>query len=333
MVGEIRDRETADTAFQAAMTGHLVFTTVHTNDTISTLSRLVDMGVERFKIGPGLLAVTAQRLARRLCDLCKVAVPTPDLDPITIAFMRSHGFQNGYFKNVGCESCDWSGYKGRLGLIEFLEINQSLRDQITSGMDEGALREAALKSGSLMTLTQDALWHLGNGDTTLDEVSPYIDLDKQTFRLSHEAVAANHPVQIVRPVSGKNSVRTILIAMENAAERSALRVAAEAEGFEVMESEDGDDAVALIDKERLALIVADLGLPGKNGFAIARHLRGGTKFEAFPILLTSSKNDEEIEIDAIQAGADDFVGKPASIKLVMARIKGLMRRSSYKNVV
>ncbi|MBV9080387.1 MAG: type II/IV secretion system protein, partial [Elusimicrobia bacterium] len=175
MVGEIRDRETADVAFQAAMTGHFVFTTVHANDTISSFSRLVDMGVERYKIGPGLLAVTAQRLVRRLCSACKKPVTAADVDCGLVAFIKSQGFDTTeYFRPTGCRDCGFTGYSGRLALLEFLEVRQQLRDQISTGVDEAALRESAIRSGLLATLTQDALWHLTRGETSVAEIAPYI---------------------------------------------------------------------------------------------------------------------------------------------------------------
>jgi len=334
MVGEIRDRETADVSFQAALTGHLVFTTVHTNDTISTLSRLVDMGVERFKIGPGLLVVTAQRLARRLCDRCKKPVTAQEADASIIAFMRSHGLPPIYNKPVGCEDCDWTGYKGRLALLEFLEMNQALRDLIGSGADEASIRESALKSGCLMPLTSDALWHLANGDTSVAEAACYIDVDKQTFesnglnRMADES--SDHPVQIVRSSSGQDAIRKILVAGKDAGERGALRLALEAEGFSVSEVEDGDQAVACLETDRLHLVVADLGMQKRNAFSVARHLRGDARFGSMPMLITSNFPEEDLEIEAMQSGADDYVRRPASLRLIVARVKSLLRRSNYR---
>jgi CheY-like chemotaxis protein len=252
---------------------------------------------------------------------------------VIVAFMRSYNLQPVYYNAVGCQECDWSGYKGRLSLIEFLEINQHLRDQITSGQDEGVLRDVATKSGCLISLTQDALWHLANGDTTLDEVAPYIDLDKQTFRLSQEALDQRPPVEIVRPMSGTNSPRKVLLAIRNPLERVALRAAIEAEGIQVAEAEDGETATARIETERLNLVLVDLDLPKKNGFAIARHLRASERFSAFPIIITSDKRDEDAEVDAIQAGADDYVVKGASLRLTMTRLKALLRRTNYSSPV
>jgi DNA-binding response OmpR family regulator len=113
-------------------------------------------------------------------------------------------------------------------------------------------------------------------------------------------------------------------------ERSALKLALEAEGFAVLEAADGDEAVARLENERVHLVVADLGLPKRNAFSVARHLRADTRFGLLPMLVTSTFGEEELEIEAMQSGADDYVKRPASLRLLVARAKSLLRRSTYR---
>lgn len=176
LVGEMRDSETASVAFQAAMTGHLVFSTLHTNDTISGVRRLADMGVERFKIAPALVAVTAQRLVRRLCQHCRKAVDDRDADPTVTALLKQHHLPLIYYQSSGCAQCNDIGYKGRVSIVEFLDVTRRLRELIGAGSDEALLLKTALKEKTLRTMESDALWHLSQGQTSVSEVLPYLSL-------------------------------------------------------------------------------------------------------------------------------------------------------------
>ncbi|PJA18148.1 MAG: type II secretion system protein GspE, partial [Deltaproteobacteria bacterium CG_4_10_14_0_2_um_filter_43_8] len=157
MLGEVRDEETAATAFQAALTGHLVLTTLHTNDTIAAVTRLADMGVERFKVASGLVAITAQRLIRRLCGECRRPVEAAAIEQTLRAAFMAEGLEPKAWAAAGCAKCDMTGYKGRLLLVEFLEVAPALRERIVAGDGEADLRRAALSSGSLHSLRNDAL--------------------------------------------------------------------------------------------------------------------------------------------------------------------------------
>ncbi len=135
LVGEIRDRETADIAFQAALTGHMVFSTLHTNDSVATISRLFDMGVERFKMAPALIGVAAQRLVHRICPGCRAEMP---IEAALAARLRAAGLVEKQFMGKGCENCSFTGHKGRIALTELLD----LRDPPVR-----RLRAAALQRG------------------------------------------------------------------------------------------------------------------------------------------------------------------------------------------
>ena len=160
MVGEIRDRETADTAIRASLTGHFVFSTLHTNDAPSAITRLVDMGVENYLITSSVVAVLAQRLVRVVCPQCKVENGTriaPDGETVRC------------YRGAGCETCFGSGYVGRVGIFELMELNDDIRKLILKGDDAVSITMAARRNG-MRNLREDGWLKVGDGLTTPDEV-------------------------------------------------------------------------------------------------------------------------------------------------------------------
>jgi type IV pilus assembly protein PilB len=169
MVGEIRDLETGGIAIKAALTGHLVLSTLHTNDTPSTITRLIDMGLEPFNLAAALNLVTAQRLLRRICTHCKVETTYEEeyllaakLDPAWID-------KTTFYKGEGCDKCGGAGYKGRQGLYEVMNVNTPIRKAIMSSLSTDDLRDVALAEG-MLTLRMDGLLKVERGITTLEEV-------------------------------------------------------------------------------------------------------------------------------------------------------------------
>jgi general secretion pathway protein E len=160
MVGEIRDRETADIAIRAALTGHLVFSTLHTNDAPSAITRLTDMGVENYLITSSLVAVLAQRLVRVICVNCKQpngSALTPDGEYIEV------------YRGAGCEQCNGRGYISRVGIFEMMDINEEVRRLIMNDTDAGVLTQAARRNG-MRSLREDGWWKIREGVTTVEEV-------------------------------------------------------------------------------------------------------------------------------------------------------------------
>ena len=160
MVGEIRDRETADIAIRSSLTGHFVYSTLHTNDAPSAVTRLTDMGVENYLISSSLVAVLAQRLVRLICDRCKAPDGTriaPDGETVPC------------FRGRGCENCFGSGYTGRVGIFELMELNDEIRKQIMRGDDALAITAVARRNG-MRSLREDGWLKISHGLTTPDEV-------------------------------------------------------------------------------------------------------------------------------------------------------------------
>ncbi|HLL19649.1 MAG TPA: GspE/PulE family protein, partial [Rubrivivax sp.] len=170
MVGEIRDLATAEMAIQAALTGHLVFSTLHTNDAVGAVTRLADLGVPSYLIAATVIGVLAQRLARTLCPACKVrddSITREALDEVATPWRLNGGVRA--YKPVGCLECRHTGYRGRAGLYELLSINESTRSAIHPNMDAAALRKHAIKDG-MRPLRVAGAMKVAEGVTTLEEV-------------------------------------------------------------------------------------------------------------------------------------------------------------------
>ncbi len=169
LVGEIRDFETAEIAVKAALTGHLVLSTLHTNDAPSTINRLMNMGIEPFLVASSLNLVCAQRLVRRICTNCKIDDPLPPAALINVGFTPELAETVVPKKGKGCEKCNQTGYKGRVGLYEVMEIAEELRELILVGASAIELRRKAIEEG-MITLRGSGLRKITDGVTTIEEV-------------------------------------------------------------------------------------------------------------------------------------------------------------------
>lgn len=174
MIGEIRDTETGNIAIQAALTGHLVLSTIHTNSAIGTVSRLMDMGIEPFLISSVLSCVIGQRLVRKVCQDC--AEPwTPPAKALTFWGLEPDENAN-FLKAKGCSRCNHSGYRGRIGIYEVLKIDAELQPLIANGASEAVLKECAMQEGRFTTMRQDAAIKAQRGEITLEEAAAEVVL-------------------------------------------------------------------------------------------------------------------------------------------------------------
>ncbi len=169
LVGEIRDRETADIAVQSALTGHLVFSTLHTNDSASAITRLVDIGVEPFLISSSVLAVVAQRLIRVLCKSCREPYTPDDVALKSIGINADQCREAAIYKSIGCENCFFTGYKGRRGIFEIMLLDDRLKSLILKTHDSNSIKNEALNL-NMVTLRQDGVQKVLNGISTVEEV-------------------------------------------------------------------------------------------------------------------------------------------------------------------
>jgi type IV pilus assembly protein PilB len=169
LVGEIRDFETAEIAIKAALTGHLVLSTLHTNDAPSTISRLMNMGIEPFLVATSVNLIQAQRLIRRICKDCKQEHQNPPEALMEVGFKADEAKTLKTFKGTGCTTCNNTGYKGRIGLYEVMEITDEIRELILIGASALELRKKAIDDG-MITLRESGLHKIRAGVTTIEEV-------------------------------------------------------------------------------------------------------------------------------------------------------------------
>jgi len=337
LIGEVRDSETAQIAVQASMTGHLVLTTLHTNDAAGAVARLVDVGVERPALAATLRGVVAQRLVRRLCPHCSVQVTQPDAEEQALA--TRYGVA-AVRRAVGCERCGQSGYRGRMAVTEILAMQPVLQELIATGAPALEIQRAAILAG-MSTLRQSALQRVRDGSTTLHEVDRVIgDTTEQESAAPVGAVApaaaARSAVVPGAPVANGFSAATrgdsagrVLLVEDDAVCRRVARHLLEQSGFEVVECVSGEEALGLLSvDEQIGLVVLDLGLPGMSGEDVLLRVRGSVTTSSLPVLVLTGSPDPDLEIRLMEQGADDYIRKPIEPKRFVARVKAALRRAA-----
>lgn len=175
MIGEIRDNETARIAVRASITGHLVLSTIHTNNSLTTIERLVDMDVERYLLGSALEVIISQRLCKKLCPKCRSSRPATPYEKRVFKTALGMDIENVY-KPVGCASC-YNGYSGRIALHEVLLLNQDIRDAIVNNVPKEKIRDLIYQSGNTTSILDDGLLKVINGLTSFEEVLRVIDIE------------------------------------------------------------------------------------------------------------------------------------------------------------
>ncbi len=356
LIGEIRDRETAQIAVQASLTGHLVLSTLHTNDAPNTITRLLDIGMEAYKIGSALRGIVAQRLIRRLCPTCRVL----DTDPVPEALTRYVGATAVRYKAVGCAECAQTGYRGRFAIVEILVMNQTIERLVSSGANADQIAAVARKQG-MRSLFESALHHMLNGETSIDEALRVTDPPREdrteTAEPRRTPAPAPAPVEPPRarhtpgpmapltldPLAGafeliddtdlppprfevtrKGSV--ILLVDDEDQLRRVMRDLLERQGYTVLEAADGAEALAEVDRGNPDLVILDLNLPGVDGYTVLAQLRSRDLTRNLPVIVLTAKGDEENEVRVLELGADDFITKPFRARALAARLQAALGR-------
>jgi type IV pilus assembly protein PilB len=170
LVGEIRDFETAEIAIKAALTGHLVLSTLHTNGAPETISRMMNMGIEPFLVATAVHLICAQRLIRRICAECREEIPLPIQAKIEAGFTPEEAKTVKTYKGKGCSNCNGTGYKGRAGLYEVMEVDEEIRELILIGASASELKKKAIERG-MITLRRSGLTKVKDGVTKLEELA------------------------------------------------------------------------------------------------------------------------------------------------------------------
>ena len=308
LVGEIRDKETAVTAAQAAMTGHLVLTTVHANDAVSSVARLADMGLQYGTIAQTMRGAIAQRLLRRVCITCAEPVRgqlTPDEQRLT----ERHGMEP-VVRAVGCTDCGFTGYRGRLPVNEVLISSPRFQQAIEQRKGWSTLARVAAQGG-MRSLHEVGLEWVTQGKTTLVEVERVLG---QALDLESEEIQTGPP--------------RVLIVDDDEEARLMMRTLLERDGFEVEEAEDGHRGLDLLKTDQdFKLIVLDLAMPGLSGREVLDQIRGSVDTSALPVLIRTATGSDTLEAELLEAGADDYVEKSVDATRFMARVHAVMRRA------
>ena len=324
LVGEIRDQETATIAFQAAMTGHLVLSTLHTNDAIGAIPRLQNIGVEPFRVAAGLIGVTAQRLVRRICPHCRFEAPIEELHPmVRAAQMRLFG-KARHVKATGCAECGFTGFTGRLPLIEFLEITPEVRGMITMGKQADEIRAQALRTNALHTFDNDALWHIAEGDTTAEEVIPYTEFERRktprgnTPRVNQEYLPELDADGVAKP-------SRILLAVGDKAERVRFNDILVEARFAVQIANDGAAALGILAQDPPDALVVGLRLPILDGRQVVHAARTVIGLVDIPIIVIAPSGSESETSDLLSQGVDDVLHEPIDPGKFRSRVTAVMR--------
>jgi type IV pilus assembly protein PilB len=348
LVGEIRDQETAGIALEAAQTGHLLLSTLHTNDAPATVSRLFDLGIEPFLVASALIGILAQRLVQRNCPYC--AVPQP---PSAEALKKIGGLEHlppdaKWLAGRGCEKCMQVGFKGRVAIHELLQVNDELRALITARAPEHELRRAARAAG-MRTLIEDAVAKAAEGLTTLEAILQVVSPDDATAPAGGAAPASGHiPTPREKELergAGSNGGSTenavskqgkenerILIVEDSQTIASVVKYYLELEGFEVVVAKNGLIGLEMAKRELPQAIVTDVNMPGMDGIAMVKALRADPKTRDIAILMLTSEASVESETQALAVGADDYILKPVEPRRLAARVKALLVRSKGRQL-
>ena len=358
LVGEIRDKETAQIAVQASLTGHLVLSTLHTNDAANAVTRLVDIGVEPYKIAASLRGVVAQRLMRKLCTTCKeVWMEAP---PERLRRWIPAG--TPLYRHAGCPDCAMTGYRGRFSILEILTMTAELERLIAAGEAADKIADAA-KRGGMKSLWDSGLAHVTRGESTLEELTRVVDIpaeeeapppaEKAPARLSGAArlsggaaaLRFTEPPEPAAPVSthfdlleehappparrsgahGEPASKVLLVDDEDSL-RKVMKDLLERDGYVVTEARDGVQALDQVDRVGPDIIVLDLNLPGLDGYGVLSHLRSRPATANIPVIVLTAKGDEDNEVRVFELGADDFLTKPFRARALSARLEAVLGR-------
>ncbi|HET9134529.1 MAG TPA: type II/IV secretion system protein [Gemmatimonadales bacterium] len=350
LVGEIRDLETAQIAMQASLTGHLVLSTLHTNDAPNTVTRLVDMGLEAFKIGAGLRGVIAQRLMRRLCAVCRAPMGHDELPERLQRFVAP---DTRLFRAVGCGQCAQTGYRGRFSIVEILRMSPEIERLVGSGAPADRIAEAARAAG-MQSLFECGLRHLLEGHTTAEELLRVADvpgvprpsLGAELARRSTDGEAGGARAAAAAPPAPRvDEVFTGLELLEDTGEfaapahrgkillvededtlRRVMRDLLEQEGYRIFEARDGVEALEQVDRHAPDLVLLDLNLPNVDGYTVLSQLRSRPGTQELPVIVLSARGDEDNEVRVLRLGATDFLTKPFRPRALSARLEAVLGR-------
>jgi Tfp pilus assembly pilus retraction ATPase PilT/CheY-like chemotaxis protein len=301
LVGEIRDKETAEMAVQAALTGHLVLATLHTNDAIGAIRRLADLGLDRPSIVSTVRGSLAQRLVRKSCTEC-----------------------DGQGRNDArqCEDCGGTGYRGRFAVVEVFTMSERFEQLILDEASPGRLLMEAEADG-MRTMRRSGLDQVDSGLTTLAEVNRVLGGSLAETVSEADGLPAE-PLRDQQP----NEAGHILLVDDDAVNRTMARALLEKQGFRISEAADGEKALQQLDAcSDYSLMVLDLDMPRMGGREVLAAVRGRVATAGLPVVVLTGTQDPDAEIEVMRGGADDYIRKPIDPPRFIARVSAALRRA------
>jgi CheY-like chemotaxis protein len=283
---------------------------LHTNNSIATIARLFDMGLEPYLVSSSILLIIAQRLVKLNCPQCK-AEYTPEerlLNKFRV-YIEQFGIKK-FYKGKGCRKCDFSGFQGRAAIVELLKISEKMKSLISRSAPEEELWKEAIACGTKL-LAVSGMQKVSGGLTSLEEVAKVADVVEQAPAEKQAVPNDKMKVLVV------DDEMDILASMER--RFTAL-------GYEVVRASNGSEAVERAFKEKPDLILMDLNMPGMDGMEATKALRAKLETAAIPIIMLTAVTAKESELTAFDVGADDYLTKPFDFDKLHARMKMLLKR-------
>lgn len=363
VIGEIRDANTAEVAFEAAATGHLVLSSVHTTQAVSTITRIRELGVPPYLLGSMLNGIVAQRLVRRVCPECSILAEPEEEDWVRLGVEPRALTGNVRRVGPGCPNCRYVGYAGRIGVFEVMAISETIRQLLIDGASQLELWRQARKEG-LISLFEDALAKVGQGITTLEEVARVVPPDPWQDAPSDNGQAAEPVVQdiitgggegetmggqeagepgsqrtpghVSQPVAGTRTEGpaievpqtppTILIA-DDADEILKLVTLTLEDEYHVVQARDGVEVMEKTAQRAPDLYVLDVMMPRMSGFEVCEALKERPETAQIPVLFLSARGEAPHIKKGFHVGADDYLAKPFDPEELQLRVRALLRRS------
>jgi type IV pilus assembly protein PilB len=326
MVGEIRDQETGEIALEAAETGHMVFSTLHTTSAAGAVTRLIDMDVPSYLIASSLSGVLAQRLLRRNCPDCSEPAEVGE------GLRKKYNIPEEvtFYRGKGCSTCEGQGKKGRMGVYELLVPDKEVIEGINRGASESELVDAARKAG-MNLMFEDGLIKAMRGAVDLNDVVQTVGapagVKVDAERLLEQADLPWEERGLTATRKKKREADepdTVLVVDDSRTIRDMSRFVLESEGYKVIIAEDGREGLETAYKDMPDLILTDMQMPNMNGDELVQKVKNDPGMVHIPVIVLTSQEGEETEAGVLAHGADDFINKPIEPMTLTARVKKIL---------
>ena len=331
LVGEIRDQETASIALDAAQTGHLLLSTLHTNDAVATITRLLDLGIEPFKVASSVIGILSQRLVRQVCPACAVEREPPP-ETVEKAGGRGRLPVGAHWKaGAGCEACQQTGYKGRLAIHELLHVTEPIRELISGRVADHVIRDAVRRAG-MRTMMEDGIAKAAQGLTTLEEVVRVVPRDDAPTTKKDTAVQApdaserrgfGGTARVVSPEGAEKARSSLLILEDDQDTQTLLKRILEKAGYETTTAGDGIEALLYLGKKDFDLILSDINMPNLDGIKLLE--LNNQKGIRIPVIFLTAQSGEASEQKCLELGAVDYIKKPIQKEILLMRVERACR--------